>query len=95
MKQYTVYIMSNHTNSVLYTGSTSQPEIRFNKHHDGFYANAFTKKYNIYKVLWLQHFASAQEMVQAERKIKGWRRSKKLNLIREINPNFENLIRTN
>lgn len=87
--------MSNHTNSVLYTGSTSQPEIRFSKHDYGFYSNAFTKKYHIYKILWLQHFESAQEMVEAERKIKGWTRIKKLDLIREMNPNFENLIRNN
>lgn len=54
--------------------------------------SGFTSKYNINKLVWHQEFSTPKEAIAAEKKIKGWRREKKIKLITEINPEFENLL---
>lgn len=52
----------------------------------------FTNKYNINKLVYLENFCSAYEAITAEKKIKGWVRNKKVSLIKNRNPDFENLL---
>ncbi len=54
----------------------------------------FTSKYNVNKLIWYENFNSPEEAIAAEKKIKGWTRAKKLNLIKSINPNFDDLLIT-
>lgn len=91
MRTYFVYILSNHTNSVLYTGMTGNLSRRILEHKHGSITNAFTKKYRMYKLVWYAEFNSPNEAISIEKKIKGWRRSKKIGLIREMNPAFASL----
>lgn len=91
MRIYSVYILTNHTNSVLYVGVTSDLFIRLNKHNYGHYINSFTKRYRLYKLVWLQDFQDINDALAAEKKIKGWKREKKLALVKEINPELKDL----
>lgn len=91
MRIYSVYILTNHTNSVLYVGVTSDLFIRLNKHKYGYYINSFTKRYRLYKLVWLQDFQDINDALAAEKKIKGWKREKKLALVKEINPELKDL----
>jgi len=52
----------------------------------------FTSKYNVNKLIWYENFNSPEEAISAEKKIKGWTREKKLNLIKSINQNFNDLL---
>lgn len=84
-----VYILTNKSNT-LYVGSTNNLERRLKEH---FHKHSFfTSKYNINKLVYYQQFQSPQEAISAERKIKGWTRKKKIELIKTINPQFKNLL---
>lgn len=54
--------------------------------------NRFTIKYNINKLIYYQEFDQVVDAKNAEKRIKGWTRKKKINLIKTINPEFKNLL---
>ena len=90
-KQWFVYIITNYKNTVLYAGKTSRLKRRIREHKKGYADNSFSKKYRLYKLVWFEEFDSSQDAIRVERKIKGWRREKKLDLIKSKNFKFEDL----
>jgi len=91
MRNYYTYIATNKINTVLYTGVTNDLERRIHEHKNKLIPG-FTSKYNINKLVWYENFSSPEEAISAEKKIKGWVRAKKLNLVKSINPNFNDLL---
>jgi len=91
MKEYFTYIATNKNNTVLYTGITNDLERRMFEHNNKLIPG-FTSKYNVNKLIWYENFNSPEEAISAEKKIKGWTREKKLNLIKSINQNFNDLL---
>ena len=91
MRTYFVYILTNHVNSVLYIGITNDLERRLYEHRHLQDINSFTKRYRLYKLVWFQEFNSPKEAIEIEKRIKGWRRSKKIDLIMNANPIFASL----
>ena len=51
----------------------------------------FTSKYNINKLVYCEEFNNPIEAISAEKKIKGWLRKKKIDLIKNVNPKFRDL----
>lgn len=90
-KSWFVYIITNYTNSVLYTGITNNLTRRLWEHKNGVNVTSFSKKYKLFKVVWFEQFPSPLSAIEVEKKIKGWTRQKKLNLIKTSNPDFKNL----
>lgn len=90
MKQYFVYILTNKTNTVVYTGITNDLVRRLYEHRNGL-VDGFTKKYNLYKLAYFSEFSNATDAINAEKKIKGWTRVKKENLIESMNPRWLDL----
>jgi putative endonuclease len=84
-----VYILGNAT-GMLYIGVTSDLARRLEQHRAK-QASGFTKKYGIARLLFVEAFEHPVDALRAERMIKGWRRSKKLDLIRSLNPTFRDL----
>jgi len=91
MRNYYTYIATNKNNTVLYTGITNDLERRMFEHNNKLIPG-FTSKYNVNKLIWYENFNSPEEAISAEKKIKGWTREKKLNLIKSINQNFNDLL---
>jgi putative endonuclease len=89
---YYVYIATNYTNSVLYTGITNNPDRRMFEHANKS-TQGFTSRYNINKLIFAEEFPTAYEAISAEKKIKGWTRAKKISLIKKSNPKFEDLLK--
>lgn len=89
-KQYYVYIATNKRNTVLYTGITNNLVRRIYEHKNKL-IQGFTAKYNINKLVYHESFNSPEEAIAAEKKIKGWKRYKKIALIKNINPDFKDL----
>ena len=87
-----VYIMTNHTNTVLYTGVTNDLVTRIHEHRSGV-GSKFTKKYRVYKLVWFEEFESPVTAIEMEKRIKGWRREKKVALIESVNPRWIDLAR--
>jgi len=85
-----VYILSNKHRTVYYTGVTSQLLIRINSHRNG-NGCTFTKKYNITELLYYCDFPTMYEAIQAEKRVKKWKRAWKIELIKTINPEMIDL----
>ena len=93
-KNYFVYIITNYENTVLYTGISNNLLDRVEEHKLGLVKNSFTKKYHLYKLVWYEIFQSPEEAIIIEKRIKGWKRYKKIKLIKVKNSNFQDLIST-
>jgi putative endonuclease len=86
---YHVYILAS-ANSVLYTGVTNHLERRVYEHRRKV-AAAFTRKYDIGRLVYFEAFADVRNAIAREKQLKKWRREKKLALIRELNPGLDDL----
>jgi putative endonuclease len=65
-----------------YTGHTENLEVRIAQHETG-RVPGFTANLRPVKLVWSQEFSTRVEALEAERRIKGWSRAKKLALIRD------------
>ncbi len=91
MHQYYVYILTNKSGT-LYTGISRDVIARRDQHTQKVNAKSFTAKYNINKLIYYEEYATATEMILREKQIKNWSRKKKLDMIRKVNPKFEELL---
>jgi putative endonuclease len=94
MKLYYVYIITNYTNSTLYVGITSNLQRRIYQHLTKIDTNSFSSKYNIKKLVYYEVFRNVRSAIEREKKLKGWTRKKKDNLITNHNPEWKNLLET-
>jgi len=88
-KEFFVYIITNYTKTVLYTGITNSLIRRLTEH----FLNAktgkhFSGKYNCFYLLHFEKFDDPNAAIGREKTIKGWRRSKKEDLINSTNPEW-------
>ena len=88
MKKGYVYILSNKTDDVLYIGVTSDLLRRIYEHRNHL-VEGFTDKYNVTKLLYYEGYDRVEDAIRREKQLKGWRREKKIDLIKTMNPNFE------
>jgi putative endonuclease len=87
---YYVYLTTNSNRRVLYTGVTNDLEQRIIEHYSGRgKAASFTAKYQAFYLLFYERFTYINNALAREKEIKGWRRSKKLELIRAFNPEMK------
>src|SRR5438067_13033328 len=87
MKTSYVYIMSNQSRT-LYVGVTNDLETRVHQHKSK-QIPGFTAKYNITWLVYYEDFPDPMQAIEWEKRIKGWTRAKKLALIEEKNPRWE------
>ncbi len=87
---YHIYILTNKTKSVLYTGVTNYLARRLSEHSGNISLKAYTfaAKYKCRHLLYYEKFTWIQEAIAREKEIKGWSRSKKMDLIKTINPHL-------
>ena len=91
---YYIYIITNKTKTVLYTGVTNNLKRRLGEHADNILnkKNTFASRYNVQYLLYYEKFGWIQLAIAREKEIKGWRREKKIALIKSLNPAFEFLV---
>lgn len=89
-KIFSVYIVTNEAHSVLYTGITNNLTRRIFEHRQKL-VPGFTARYNLAKLVYYETFPSPLEAIAAEKRIKGWTRKKKIELIRRVNPEINDL----
>ena len=85
-----VYIMSNKSNSVLYTGVTADPVKRIYEHKEHM-TDGFTARYNVDKLVCYEVFEDMFTAIDREKQIKGWSRKKKMDLVQQSNPEWKDL----
>lgn len=87
---YFVYILASKRNGTLYIGVTNDLARRVHEHRTGA-ADGFTKKHNVKRLVWYETHGDVEVAIAREKTIKRWRRSYKLNVIEEVNPDWDDL----
>ncbi|MDD7915680.1 GIY-YIG nuclease family protein [Polaribacter ponticola] len=86
---YYVYILTNKTKTVLYTGVTNNLKERLYFHQNPEpFSKAFTTKYKFFYLIYHENFQDVNVAIDREKQIKGWSRSKKETLILSFNPTW-------
>lgn len=88
---YFIYILTNKAKSVFYIGVTGNLKKRLQQHGDNILLDTktFASKYNVEFLLYYEKFTWIHDAIAREKELKGWRRDKKLALIKIMNPNLE------
>ena len=90
MNDYYVYMMTNEYNNVLYIGVTNNLSRRVYEHKNGL-LEGFTQRYNVHKLVWFENCHDVKAAIAREKQLKGWIRSKKEELVRQMNPDWRDL----
>jgi putative endonuclease len=85
-----VYIMTNNTRTVLYTGVTNNLTFRVSQHKAGT-GSKFVAKYKATRLAYFECGGSIAEAIAREKQIKAGNRAGKIRLIESINPNWDDL----
>ena len=87
MSKYSVYIVTNPERRVMYTGITNDLVQRLVEHYNNRGSDkTFAGKYFCYNLIFYEDFKYVNDAIAREKEIKGWRRDKKLDLIKKFNP---------
>ena len=89
--QYYVYILASVTNVTLYIGVTRDLVRRVYEHKHNADPDSFTAKYNVHKLVYFEETTDVKVALEREKQLKGWRRSKKNNLVETKNPQWMDL----
>ena len=85
-----VYIMTNYSETTLYIGVTINLQKRVWEHKNKV-VEGFTKKYNVDKLVYYELTDSIESAINREKQLKRWHRQWKINLIKQMNPEFKDL----
>mgnify|MGYP003297733651 FL=1 len=88
---YYVYIETNKTNKVFYIGVTNNIARRDKQHENKIHQYGFTAKYNVNKLVYYEKFHDINKAIAREKSLKGITRQKKRDLIRAVNPKYDDL----
>ena len=79
-RQYYVYLLTNKSNSVLYTGVTNDLLRRVHEHKSGMIPG-FTAKYCVKQLVYFEVFDDVESAIVRQKQIKSGSRQKKSDLI--------------
>jgi putative endonuclease len=88
--EYSVYILTNKSNTTFYVGVTSELENRVWQHKNKVY-DGFTSKYEINKLVYYEEYQWVHDAIAREKQLKGGSRQKKIDLIIAANPGWNDL----
>ena len=89
MRTYYVYIMASRSR-VLYTGVTNDLGRRVHQHKRSL-TPGFTSRYHITRLVYFEEFGDVRDAIAREKQLKGWVRSRKVRLIEQKTPTWEDL----
>jgi len=89
-RQYYIYIMTNKSNTTLYTGVTNDLKKRTYQHRAQL-VDGFTKKYKLTRLVYYEIFDDIEYAILREKQIKAGSREKKRQLINGMNPDWKDL----
>lgn len=88
---YFVYIVTNRSKKILYTGVANDLHVRVQQHEldSKGLKQHFAGRYNCIYLSYWERYQWIQHAIEREKEIKGWIRSKKEALINEFNPEWK------
>ena len=88
---YYVYMLTNITGTVIYTGVTNDVVRRVYEHKNNLDPDSFTAKYSVHKLVYFEETSSRYEAISREKQIKSWNRKRKNELVESMNPKWMDL----
>ena len=85
-----IYILTNYTKTVLYVGFTNNIIRRMIEHKNDLGCK-FTRKYKLKYLVYFEQCENVYSVMEREKEIKKWRREKKINLIKNVNSDLNDL----
>ena len=85
-----VYILSSRPNGAIYTGVTGDLRRRVWQHKRG-EGSAFTKRYQIDRLVWMEPHDTMDEAIAREKQIKRWSKERRRSMIDDFNPEWRDL----
>ena len=89
--EYYVYILSNATNTTVYTGVTKDLMRRVYEHRKEADPGSFTAKYHVHKLVYFESTSDINAALEREKQIKKWNRARKNRLVESMNPKWQDL----
>ncbi|MGD8641577.1 MAG: GIY-YIG nuclease family protein [Gammaproteobacteria bacterium] len=89
-RQPCVYLLASKRNGTLYAGVTSNLVKRVWEHKNSV-VKGFTNKYKVHTLVWYEVHETMESAIRREKAIKNWKRAWKLNVIEEMNPQWQDL----
>ncbi|CAN5612898.1 GIY-YIG nuclease family protein [soil metagenome] len=90
-RQYWVYIMNSASGNALYIGVTNNLEKRVWEHRNGS-GSEFAQKYRVTRLVYAEEYDNPTNAIAREKQLKGWRRDRKNELVRSLNPEWRDLM---
>src|SRR5438874_551636 len=87
---YYVYILASGRHGTLYIGVTHNLQVRLELHRAG-RGSRFVQQYKVYRLVYVEAFATALEAIAREKQLKNWQRNWKIRLIEEDNLDWSDL----
>ncbi len=89
-KTFFVYIMTNPRRTVLYTGVTNNLPRRVYEHREKL-APGFASRYNVTDLVYYEMAETAEAAIAREKQLKAGSRRRKIELIKSMNPTWQDL----
>ena len=90
-RQYWIYILVSGSGNAMYIGVTNDLERRIWEHRNG-QGSEFAKRYRATRLVYSEEYDNPNDAIAREKQLKGWRRERKNELVRTINPEFRDLM---
>ncbi len=90
-RQYWIYVLVSGSGNAMYIGVTGDLERRIWEHRNG-QGSEFAKKYRTTRLVYSEEYDNPADAIAREKQLKGWRRERKNELVRTINPEFRDLM---
>ena len=85
-----VYLLASGRRGTLYLGVTSDLVKRIWQHKNDL-VDGFTREYGVHELVWFEMHGSMLSAIAREKALKCWKRSWKLRLVEETNPDWRDL----
>lgn len=89
-RAFYVYVMTNIERTVFYVGMTNDLIWRVYEHQQHL-VEGFTARYHCNRLVYYETLGTALDAIAREKQLKRWRREKKLDRIRLMNPTLRDL----
>ena len=86
-----VHILASKMYGTLYTGVTNDLTRRIWEHKNGISKQAFTTKYNVTRLVYMEEYDNIEDAIAREKQLKNWKRLWKIRLIESVNPEWLDL----
>ncbi|MDH7447710.1 GIY-YIG nuclease family protein [Aquimarina sp. 2201CG14-23] len=94
MTVWSVYIITNKKDGVLYIGVTKDLKRRMYQHENKVHPTTFSARYNLDKLVYFENYDTKEAAYIREKQMKKWNREWKIKLIKQNNSDWNDLNRS-